>query len=157
MHSFISKYVNENKIRILILLRFSDSNNFLKNEIKYFKNIYKGAVDFRVNKKEDFSTYYGMSESDIILSFYSTSTIEAFGLGGKILHCDFTKTDLYNDYDSMIVFRETNYEKFKNRLDSLHAEPYEAYLKRTKVYQKELMNNTLKNSTIKYIKKIISE
>ena len=65
-------------------------------------------------------------------------------MGKKILYCDFTKSDLYNDYHEMVLYKDQNYESFKKRLDELLEIPIDDYRKNTKEYASYLMNNNLK-------------
>ena len=73
----------------------------------------------------------------------STATREAFGMGKKILYCDFTKSDLYNDYHEMVLYKDQNYESFKKRLDELLEISIDDYKKITKEYASYLMNNDI--------------
>ena len=102
-----------------------------------------------------FSSYQGMDNSRLIISFFSTSTIEAFAWGKKVLHCDFSKSVKFNDYDDMIMFREDNYKSFEKRLDELIKEDNEHYIERTKKYSSFLMNNNKKNPPHKFVRKLI--
>ena len=138
MHEFCSKYIYENKISAQILMRRSKTCN---DEISFYKNFYDENVVYKFNNMEDFSTYKGMDESKVVIGFFSTSSIEAFGWGSKILHCDFTSGDKYNDYSDDIMFRKPSYEYFRDRLDSLLNEDYLNYKNRSKNYSSFLMNN----------------
>jgi len=61
----------------------------------------------------------------------------------KILYCDFTDSDLYNDYDEMILYRDQDYEVFKKRINELLTLSNDDYRSRTKKYASYLMNNDL--------------
>ena len=125
LHTFASKYIIDNNIKAAILLRESDK---YKNEINYFKSFYGDKVSYIYNDKKSFSTYNGMSNSKIIISFYSTATIEAFGWKKKVLHCDFTFSNEYNDYKDFIMFKkDSNYISFVKTLDSLRLESNRNY------------------------------
>jgi len=106
-------------------MRYAFDNH---EELKYLNNI------------KEMTTYRGMDESEIVVNLFSTASIESFGWGKKTLHCDFTETDKYHDYDSMIMFTDNNYISFKKRLNELRREPYDEYRKRTKDYASYLMN-----------------
>ena len=98
-----------------------------------------------------------MEQSNVILDFFSTASIEAFGWGKKILHCDFTNSNKYNDYDPMIMFTEPDFNAFEKRLDKLRSESNLDYLKRTKQYAQFLMNYHHNNSPHTFINNKIKE
>ena len=107
-----------------------------------------GALDAIARKEIDLmdpvssnrNIYKIMDQSSLIISFGSTAPREAFGFGKKVLYCDFTGTDLYNDYDPIILFRDENYDLFKERLDKLICTPQVEYEEKTKEYASYLMN-----------------
>ena len=135
MHSFLARYIDEHNLRAGFFMRYPFDN---QEEIQYYKKIYGNNVDYVGNIKGK-STYQGIDMSEIIVSSLSTTICEAMGYGKKILFCDFTKTDKYHDYDSMIMFTDNNYISFKKRLDGLRCEAYESYRNRTKQYASYLM------------------
>ena len=57
----------------------------------------------------------------------------------------------------MIMFTENNYNSFKERLDDLRYESYEAYNKRTKKYASYCMNYDENNPPDAYIRKEIQK
>ena len=146
MHSFLERYISKYKLEAAIFLRTVSSNT---DETVFFEKFYQYEIDYiyqvsesnRFNNRSEMTTYVGMDESEIVVSFDSTASIEAFAWGKKILHCDFTGTNKYNDYDPMIMFTEPNYDSFEKRLNELRKEPYDEYRKRTKDYASYLMNN----------------
>ena len=160
MHTYCARYIFKKNNKAVVLLRKSKDD---KSEIQYLKKYYHDNVTYRFNDREKFSTYKGMEQSEVVISFFSTSSIEAFGWGKKILHCDFTASNQYNDYDPMIMFTEPNYDAFEMRLDLLRNEPYKHYKERTKGYSSYLMNNNpelpphiyIRNKLKKYILKSI--
>ena len=152
--SFLSKYITKYGLRAAVLLRKNDK---YWGGYEYHKKFYGDTVEYIYNENESMSTYRGMDESEIIISLYSTATIEAFGWGKKILHCDFTANNQYNDYDPMIMFSEPNYEAFEIRLNELLYEPYEDYRARTREYASYLMNNDPDCPPHKYIRQKIEE
>ena len=137
MNRYLAEYVRERGIRLAVLMKGS-LGGF---EEAYYRNIYGCNVDLvEKNWEEIWSTYRGMDNSDVIVSAGSTAIREAFGWGKKVLYCDFTGTDKYHDYDSMIMLTVLDYDAFKERLDELRAEPSESYRSRTKAYASFLMN-----------------
>jgi len=138
LNTFLSRYISEHNSKAVVLLRSNDEKS---GETDYLKKYYGNKIEYRINNKKTFSTYQGMEDSNVIIGFFSTASIEAFGWGKKILHCDFTGTKIFNDYDSIIMFTTPNYDVFKKRLDDLRNEKYKHYNERTKKYASYLMNN----------------
>ncbi len=153
MHKFLNRYIEENNVKAALLLRRNNHN--AEYEIKYFDKLYKNNILYIKNDMKKMDAYRSVEKSDVIVDFYSTLSIEAFSWGKKILLCDFTNSDDYNDHNSTIMFREPNYEAFKVRLNELRNEPYDEYQRRTKKYSAYIMNNDLKNPPFKIIRKII--
>ena len=152
IHTYCAKYIFEKKNKAVVLLRKSKDD---KSEIQYFKKYYHDNVIYRFNDRAKFSTYKGMEQSEVVLDFFSTASIETFSCGNKILRCDFTASNQYNDYDPMIMFTEPDYEAFKRRLNELIHEPYADYRERTREYASYLMNNDPDCPPHKYIRQKI--
>ncbi len=153
MHKFLNRYIEEHNVKAALLLIRNNHN--AEDEIKYFDKLYNNNIQYIKNDRKKMVSYSSVEKSDVIVDFYSTLSIEAFGWGKKILLCDFTNSDDYNDYNSIIMFREPYYEAFKVRLNELRNESYDEYQRRTKKYSAYIMNNDLKNPPFKTIRKII--
>ena len=113
------------------------------NEKQYFQNIYSDSVNLIDPDFQNRNIYSEMLKGNLIISMGSTALREAFGMGKKILYCDFTKSDLYNDYHEMVLYKDQNYESFKKRLDELLEISIDDYKKNTKEYPSYLMNNDI--------------
>ncbi|MGA1823442.1 MAG: hypothetical protein ACMUIP_02175 [bacterium] len=146
LDEFLSRYINEYKLKASIIMRSepgSPDRNIpiYGDEKEYYQKIYPDDVDLIDPNFEERNIYRVMDQSNLIITFGSTATREAFGWGKKALFCDFTGTDLYNDYKDIILFRDENYDHFKKRLDELRYMPYDEYRTITKEYTSYLMNN----------------
>ena len=145
MDFFLSQYVKEYNLKVAIIMR-SEPNSADRNipaygdEKEYFRNIYPDHVELIDPVFKEHNIYSVMDQSDFIVSFGSTAPREAFGWGKKVLFCDFTGTNLYNDYDPLILFRTENYDLLKTRLNEIRLMPYEDYISNTKDYASYLMN-----------------
>ena len=113
------------------------------NEKEYFQNIYPDSAILIDPDFQNRNIYSEMLKGDLIISMGSTATREAFGLGKKILYCDFTKSDLYNHYHEMILYKDRNYESFKKKLDELLEISIDDYKNNTRKYASYLMNNDI--------------
>ena len=145
MDLFLCRYIKEYNLKVSIIMR-SEPNSPDRNipvygdEKEYFKNIYSDSVDLIDPDFKEHNIYRVMDESNLIVSAGSTALREAFGWGKKVLCCDFTGTNLYNDYDPVILFSAENYDLFKTRLNEIRHMPYEEYIIKTKDYASYLMN-----------------
>jgi surface carbohydrate biosynthesis protein len=145
----LSRYIQETHIKVSIVLRSEPESEHREipdygNEKEYYQNIYPDSV---VLIDPDFASrnvYTEILKGDLIISMGSTLTREAFGFGKKILYCDFTESDLYNDYNTMILFKEQNYESLKNRINELLKMPKNEYKNNTEEYASYLMSNNIK-------------
>ena len=76
---YFSKYLKEYNLKAAVILRPKQS---LTGGFDYHKQFYGDKIEYVFNKKP-FSTYAAMRQSEILLSFNCTATIEAFGWGKK--------------------------------------------------------------------------
>lgn len=145
MDFFLSKYIKEYNLNVSIIMR-SEPNTpdrsipVYGDEQEYFRNIYPDHVHLIDPNFKERNIYRLMDQSNFIVSSGSTAPREAFGWGKKVLYCDFTGTNLYNDYDPVILFRTENYDLFKKRLNEIRCMSYEEYGTITKDYASYLMN-----------------
>ena len=144
----LSRYIQETNIKVSIIMRSEPESNdrnipIYGNEKEYFQNIYPDSVNLIDPDFHNRNIYSEMLKGDLIISMGSTATREAFGLGKKILYCDFTKSDLYNHYHEMILYKDRNYESFKKKLDELLEISIDDYKNNTRKYASYLMNNDI--------------
>jgi len=145
LDGFLSKYNNTRNVKIGIVLRSEPNSEhrdvpIYGDEKKYFETIYGKNIELIDPLFTQRNIYKVMDQSNIIISFGSTAAIEAFGFRKKVLLCDFTSTDLYNDYDQIILFKENNYNLFEEQLDRLRKIPQEEYEEKIVQYASYLMN-----------------
>ena len=127
------------------------------NEKEYFERIYSDKVTLVDPVFKTRNVYSEMAKADIIISFGSTAVLEAFGMGKKVLYCDFSNTDLYNDYDPMILFKEEDYALFKERLDKLRVQSEQDYKAETNEYRTYVMNNDPDRPPHMLIRQVIND
>lgn len=137
MHSFLVRYIEEYNLRAAVLMRHSLNYDKERN---YYEEKYRGKAILFGRDAEKMTSYLVADESEMVVGFNSTLLAESFGLGKKVISINFSETDLWIDYDPMIMFTKPNYSLFKKRLNELRAEPYDEYRKRTKEYASYLMN-----------------
>ena len=113
------------------------------NEKEYFQNIYPESITLVDPDFMNRNIYTEILKGALIISTGSTVPREAFGMGKKILYCDFTDSNMYNDYNDTILFKEQNYELLKQQIDELLAISISDYRVNTKEYASYLMNNDI--------------
>ena len=148
LDKMLSKYIQETSIKVSIIMRSEPSSKDRNmpefgNEEEYFKNLYPESVTLINPDFKRVNIYSEVIKGDLIISSGSTVLREVFGMKKKILYCDFTDSDLYNDYDEMILYRDQDYEVFKKRINELLTLSNDDYRSRTKKYASYLMNNDL--------------
>jgi len=145
MDLFLSRYIEEYHLSAAVALRSEANSNdrnipVYGNEEEYFGRIYGSEVTLVDPVFANGNVYKIMDEGSIVVTFGSTAAREAFGWGKKVLYCDFTGLDFYNDYDQAILFRVDDYDAFKARLNNIRLMPYKEYRAETKDYASYLMN-----------------
>ena len=138
MNTFLVKYISECNLTAAVLMR--GNSKFGKEREYYEEKFGDTVVIIGGNEANMMSSYIAADESELVVGFNSTFLAEAFGMGRKVIFIDFTGTDLWNDYDTMVMFTEPDYSLFKKRLNELRDEPYDVYRKRTREYARYLMN-----------------
>jgi hypothetical protein len=148
MDEFLSQYIKSKGIKAGVILRAErNSEHWFMAEIgrseeNYYREIYGNYIDVIETDFVKRNIFPLMQQSQVIVSCLSSALLEAFGIGKKILYCNFTGTDQYHrDFDSSIVISDSNYAAFSQRLDELFQMPHLEYSKRYKECQKYFMNN----------------
>jgi len=145
MDHMLREYINIRPIRAAIIMRSErESEDWLmnnKSEFDYFYEIYGDSVKILESNLLTGRIYLAMQESEVIISTLSTALIEAYGMGKKILYCNFVDSKKYHiDFDQLILFDRGNFQELSSRLDSLLAQSKESYLKRHYETMKWSMN-----------------
>jgi surface carbohydrate biosynthesis protein len=146
MDMMLSKYIEASKTNASIIMRSEPNSDDRKiaiygDEKEYFKNIYPESVVLIDPDIKHRNIYSEMLKAVLIISMGSTAPREVFGIGKKILYCDFTDSNLYNDYNDTILFKENNYELLKQRINELLKMPGSEYEENTREYASYMMNN----------------
>ena len=126
MDELLAKYLQQKNFKAAIILR-SERNGqhwFVpeigSNEKDYFKSIYGNTVTVIETDFRERNIFSLIQESRFIISCLSTALLEGFGIGKKVLYCNFSETDKYHlDFDPAIVTKDNSYENFSKQLDVL--------------------------------------
>lgn len=165
-----SEYLSKRNIKAAVILRSErDSDQWYMpeigmNEEEYFRSIYKDSIEIIDTNFLSRNVYSLIEKSEIIIcSFCSTVLIEAFGIGKKILYCDYTNDKKYfEDFTKEIKFKKDS--KFSStsldlKLDALfeiqNHEYRKCYNSLMNYYQTINYETTLVDSVKTQIKEII--
>lgn len=171
MDHLLAQYVKSRNIKAAVILRCErDSRDWImpdikeKFEIDYFKNIYGDSLDIietnfsNVAHKDYRNIFPLMQKSKVITSWLSSALLEAFGIGKKVLYCNFSGTNLYHsEVDKDLVTEKSNFPEFSKLMDSLIAHDPEDYKKINKEKMNYYMSFPSDLSTYNFISNKIDE
>ena len=131
-----------------------------KNELAFFK---KNLNDIEFNylvsnsiEKDKFSSYKAMFQSNIAVATYSTMLRENLGIGGKILSCNCTYSDIFDfPIEGICSIKNCNFQEFEKRLLDIHSISKENYFSRLSKDKYYVMEYNEKVSTIEILRKKI--
>lgn len=104
-------------------------------------------------KKNFYSSYFGIFQSEIAVGFTSTLLRDKLGCNEKILSLDNTKNNLLSfPINGIFKLKNANFRKFEKRLDLLLNMKKKDYLKKIKDSANYIMEFDKKNSAIEKIK-----
>ena len=160
----MSKYISKRNLKVAVILRSErEGGHWYMPEIKmtedqYFKNIYPKnieIIDVDFKKK---NIYDLINKSDLIISSFGTTTLlEAYGTGKKILYAIFCDDEIYHKmFDPSILCINPESKYFDNKLNEIISIDKEQYIKAHKKNMHLYMNQP-KPDTLKYIKSKINE
>ena len=158
MDELLAKYLRERNYKAAIILRAAKNGEhwFIPeiglDEGNYFKSIYGNEAEIIETDFKERNIYTLLQKSSFIISCLSTALLEGFGLGKKVLYCNFTGTDIYHkDFDKAIVTTEIDYELFAKNLDELFTMSMKEYDNIYLKHQKYYMNYPKDNHTYQAI------
>ena len=126
MDQLLADYIKTRQLKAAVILRAErESDHWLmpevgKTEEEYYSGIYGASIELIDTDFTERNVFPLMQKSRLIVSCLSTALLEAYGVGKKILYCNFTGTDDYHrDKDSAIVVSDSNPSVFYEKLDAL--------------------------------------
>jgi hypothetical protein len=146
MDELLAQYIRSKRIKAAIILRTERNDNHwtmpgIGTEHDYYREIYGDAADIIEANFADRTVYPIMQQSRLVVSCLSSALIEAYGIGLKILYCNFTGINAYHcDFDPAIVTADSDFEQLSRRLDDLLALPSETYRRMHSGNMKKMMN-----------------
>jgi len=156
LQQFILKYINNNSVNFVIAM----NNHQPEKERLYYEKIFDGKATLIENKMEEFTTYFTMDQSEIVVSMNSTASFEALGWGKKSFifsltgDLDFSLNRKFSNYLFMHNNAYIEFEKIISFLIKVDQNKYNTLLKKDRTY---FMNYNPKFPAHKFIRdKIIS-
>ena len=106
-----------------------------KNEIVFYK---KHLNDIEFNylvsssiEKDKFSSYKAMFQSNIVVATYSTMLRENLGIGGKILSCNCTYSDIFDfPIGGICSIKDCTFQEFEKKLLNIFSMSQEEYFEK---------------------------
>jgi hypothetical protein len=97
-----------------------------------------------------------MFQSNIAVATYSTMLREKLGIGGKILSCNCTYSDIYDfPIEGICSIINCNFQEFEKRLLDIHSISKENYFSKLSKDKYYVMEYNEKISTIEILRKKI--
>lgn len=148
MDYLLVQYIKSRGLRAAVILR-SERNSehwympqFGLNEEDYYREIYEGHITILETDLLKRNVFPIMQKSKLIISCLSSAPLEAYGIGKKVLYCNFTGTNLYHqDFETSIVISDSDYEVFSEKIDEILKMPELEYLKLNQNQMKYYMSN----------------
>ena len=162
--NLLSKYLSKKKLKAAIILRSErDGEHWYMPEIglteeQYFKSIYTKNVKIIDADFKNYNIYKLIVNSDLLVSSFGTTTLlEGYGIGKKILYTIFCDDKIYHEiFDESILCLNPDQEYFENKLDEIISTDKEKYIKEHKKNMRFYMNQP-KPDTLNFIKNKINE
>ena len=162
--NLISKYLSKRNLKAAIILRSErDGEHWYMPEIglteeQYFKSIYTKNVKIIDADFKNYYIYKLIVNSDLLVSSFGTTTLlEGYGIGKKILYTIFCDDKIYHEiFDESILCLNPDQEYFENKLDEIISTDKEKYIKEHKKNMRFYMNQP-KPDSLNFIKNKINE
>jgi surface carbohydrate biosynthesis protein len=162
--NLLSKYLAKKKLKAAIILRSErDGEHWYMPEIglteeQYFKSIYTKNVKIIDADFKNYNIYKLIVNSNLLVSSFGTTTLlEGYGIGKKILYTIFYGDKIYHEiFDESILCLNPDQGYFENKLDEIISTDKEKYIKEHKKNMRFYMNQP-KPDTLNFIKNKINE
>jgi hypothetical protein len=121
-------------------------NNLTKSEFKYLSK----RFFFR---KDSFHTYKLMKQSKVVIGTMSTTLRENLFIKGKILHCNFTKTNIFDfPIKGICSLKVCDFHIFEKRLLQILSISKKSFFSKMKKKPSFVVEDNKINSTIKSVR-----
>lgn len=134
MDRLLASYIRASGIKAAVILRAErDSQHWFmpelgKNEKTYFEDIYGNCAEIIETNFTERNIFPLIQQSKVIVSCLSSALYEAFGIGKKVLFCNFTGSGIYHqDIHPSILTTNEDLAGFSTELTALLNIPQEKY------------------------------
>ncbi len=148
MDERLAEYIRARRLKAAVILRAERGAQHWRmaeldaTEEDYYREVYGDAIAILDTDFVTRNVFPLMQRSRVIVSCLSTALLEAFGIGKKVLYCNFTGTDRYHDHLAPdLVTTESERGPFFARLDELRRMPDDEYARRFRPLQRHYMSN----------------
>ena len=130
-------------------------------EIEFYKKyLTDNEFNYLVNnslEKDRFASYKAMFQSKVVVATYSTLLRENLGVGGKILSCNCTSSNIFDfPIEGICSIKNCNFQEFEKRLLDIHSISKENYFSKLTKDKGYTMEYDEKISTIEILRKKIN-
>ena len=162
--NLMSKYLLKRNLQSAVILRTERGgpdwymSDIGMTEEEYFNKIYPKNVKIVETDFKKRNVYDLINKSDLIISSFGTTTLlEAYGTGKKILYAIFCEDKKYYEiFDPSILCTNPESKYFDSKLDEIISIDKEQYIKAHKINMHLYMNQP-KPDTLNFIKNKINE
>ena len=133
---------------------YNDELAFYKKHLNDIEFNY--LVSNSTGKRDQFSSYMAMFQSDIAVGTYTTMLREKLGIGEKILSCNCIYSDIFDfPIGGLCLIKNCNFQEFEKRLLDIHSISKENYFSRLNKDKCYILEYDKKISTTEMIRKEI--
>jgi len=162
--NLMSKYISKRNLKAAVILRNERGGEHWympeigMTEEQYFNKIYPKNVKIVETDFKKRNIYDLINKSDLIISSFGTTTLlEAYGTGKKILYTIFCNDEIYHEiFDPSIKCINPEPKYFDNKLDEIISINKDEYFSQHKKNMEYYMNQP-KPDTLSYIKNQINK
>lgn len=160
MTKFTIRFCLEENLKFVFAL--ARLGELLKGELDFYKqNLTEKEFNFLVKHSvkrdsDKYSSYKAMLQSNIVISNYTTMLREKLAMGGKILSCNLTPSDMYDfPVGGLCFIKNCSYKEFRERMLEIKNLTDDEYFSKLEKNQNYLMRYEKDNSSINIARKKI--
>jgi len=153
---FTVRFSMKNKIKFIMSTR--NRRNSFQEEMEFYKNnLTKSEFKYLSKRfffrKDSFHTYKLMKQSKVVIGTMSTTLRENLFIKGKILHCNFTKTNIFDfPIKGICSLKVCDFHIFEKRLLQILSISKKSFFSKMKKKPSFVVEDNKINSTIKSVR-----
>ena len=158
---FTIKFCMKHNMKLIFACKRHKLKDF-ENEFNFYKkyltdNEFNYLVSNLLEKKiESYSSYMAMFQSKVVVGNTSTMLRENLAIGGKILSCNLTPTNIWNfPIEGICSIKNCNFQEFEKRLLKIYSMSKKNYFSKLSKGKCYVIEYDKKISTIEILKRKI--